>query len=167
MLFFHFICHNLGVLFEGLRNTVAFHCTLLSPSQQVHRKVKKIPSRCSLIEGALVLGAPCSSGAPCLSDSPCCAHDTASSYTPHAASCSFPPFAHLSSRQHGLYPVLFYDDGHLQLNSCLYQQYLHLRRRKNHAVNKDQWQLNVHRCRAAATKQSSPPGDNDRLIEYI
>jgi len=53
--------------------------------------------------------------------SPCCAHDTASSYTPHAASCSFPPFAHLSSRQHGLYPVLLYDDGHLQLNSCLGQ----------------------------------------------
>ena len=95
----------------------------------------------SVIRCTLITAQPLSRNGANLYPSPCCAHDTASSYMPHAASCSFSPFAHLSSRQHGLYPVLFYADRHFQLNPCLYQQYLHLRRRKNHDANKQQWQL--------------------------
>ena len=95
----------------------------------------------SAIRCTLITAQPLSQKGANLDHSPCCAHDIFSSYMPHAASCSFPPFAHLSSRQHGPCPVLFFDDGHIQLHPCLYQQYLYLRRRKNHVVNKQQWQL--------------------------
>ena len=70
-----------------------------------------------------------------------CVHDTSSSYMPRATSCSSPPFAHQSSRQHRLFPV-----DTTRATSCSSPPFAHLSSmqhrlclRKSRGKNQDQF----------------------------